>query len=120
MLNLEDDVAHVKWGGSWRMPTFDEKNELVNKCTSTWTTQNGVNGRLVTGPNGNSIFLPAAGYCYGTDFSHRGSYGYSWSATLDEDYSYDACRFRFCDGYNSHLKLLYGRKVGHSVRPVTE
>ncbi|MBQ4621338.1 MAG: hypothetical protein IJB28_01640, partial [Bacteroidaceae bacterium] len=49
------DVATANWGGSWRMPTLDEMEELLNKCTWTWTTQNGVKGRKVTGPNGNSI-----------------------------------------------------------------
>ena len=57
-----DDVAHVKWGGSWRMPTKAEQDELRNNCTWTWTTLNGVDGYRVTGPNGNSIFLPAAGF----------------------------------------------------------
>lgn len=61
ILDSEDDVAHVKWGGNWRMPTMDEVNELCDKCTWEWTTVNGVAGQLVTGPNGNSIFLPAAG-----------------------------------------------------------
>ena len=61
VLDPEDDVAHVKWGGTWRMPTLDEQKELLNKCTWNWTTQNGVNGYKGTGPNGNSIFLPAAG-----------------------------------------------------------
>lgn len=55
------DVARAKWGGNWRMPTRAEMEELVNKCTWTWTTHNGVKGQLVTGPNGNSIFLPDAG-----------------------------------------------------------
>ena len=62
-LDLEDDVAHVKWGGNWRLPTDDEMNELVDSCTWTWTTLNGVNGCLVTsnrsGYTDRSIFLPA-------------------------------------------------------------
>ena len=53
------DVANVEWGGSWRMPTRDEIQELY-KCSWEWTTLNGVSGQLVTGPNGNSIFFPAA------------------------------------------------------------
>ena len=72
VLDPEDDVAHIKWGGSWRMPTRDEIKELNDNCTWQWTTLNGVNGYRVTGPNGNSIFLPAAGYCYGTELSCRG------------------------------------------------
>jgi hypothetical protein len=64
-LDAEDDVAHVKWGGDWRIPTKTELEELVNNCTWTWTTQNGVDGYQVTsnksGYTDRSIFLPAAG-----------------------------------------------------------
>lgn len=112
------DVAHVKWGGSWRMPTLDEIEELVNNCSWKWTTQNGVNGQLVTGPNGNSIFLPAAGYRDGTDRDYRGSYGYYWSATLDERYG-GAYGLLFYSGY-SYWRSIWDRKDGLSVRPVTE
>ena len=59
-LTAEYDVATANWGGSWRMPTLAEMKELINNCTWEWTTQNGVYGRKVTGPNGNSIFLPLA------------------------------------------------------------
>ena len=118
VLDPADDVAHVKWGGSWRMPTKDEIKELVNKCSWQWTTVNGVNGYKVTGPNGNSIFLPAAGYRYGTELFDRGSFGYYWSGTLDEDYSGYAYRLDFSSGgrdwYNN------SRDYGHTVRPVTE
>lgn len=75
------DVAHVKWGGSWHMPTVTQIEELVNSCTWTWTTYNGVNGQLVTGPNGNSIFLPAAGYRYGTSLHSAGGLGGYWSSS---------------------------------------
>ncbi len=88
--DLEDDVAHVKWGGDWRMPTKAEQDELRNECTWTWTAQNGVNGYRVTGPNGNSIFTPAAGYSYGTDVYGRGHYGGCWSSSLGSDSSYGA------------------------------
>ena len=56
------DAARANWGGTWRMPTEAEMEELKDNCTWTWTTQNGVNGCTITGPNGNSLFLPAAGY----------------------------------------------------------
>ena len=119
VLDPEDDVAHVKWGGSWRMPTKAELEELYNNCTWTWTAQNGVNGYRVTGPNGNSIFLPAAGYRYnyGTDVHNRGYYGIYWSSSLNSDYSYRAyylnSRDSGCDwGYS------LPRYYGHSVRPV--
>ena len=74
-LCLATGAAHVNWGGSWRMPTKEEQDELRNNCTWTWTSQNGVNGRLVTGPNGKSIFLPAAGVRGGACLHNAGSYG---------------------------------------------
>ena len=118
VLDPEDDVAHVKWGGTWRMPTLDEQKELLNKCTWTWTTQNGVNGYKVTGPNGNSIFLPAAGYRYGSGAYHRGSYGYYWSSSLYSNGSYYAFYLYFYSG--NHYWYYYSRFNGHSVRPVSE
>ena len=66
------------------MPTSAEMLELKNKCTWKWTSVNGVNGYQITGPNGNSIFLPASGYRYNTDVDHlgmRGSNGYYWTST---------------------------------------
>lgn len=60
-LELADDAANVNWKGYWRMPTKAEQIELFQKCTWTWTTQGNVSGFKVTGPNGNYIFLPAAG-----------------------------------------------------------
>lgn len=114
------DVAHVKWGGSWRMPTWDEIKELCNKCSWEWTTVNGVSGLKVTGPNGNSIFLPAAGYRVGTDVDHRGSSGVYWSATLYDDYSYDAYNLYFGSGGRFWCGYSYFRGYGRTVRPVTE
>lgn len=61
VLAKEDDVAQVVMGGSWRMPTKEELSELRSNCQWTWTVLNGVAGYTVVGPNGNSIFLPAAG-----------------------------------------------------------
>ena len=113
------DVAHVKWGGSWRMPTLDEIKELCNKCSWEWTSVNGVNGHKVTGPNGNSIFLPAAGHRYGTDVYRRGSDGSYWSATLNDDGSGDACGLYFGSG-GLDWDYYYFRYIGHTVRPVTE
>lgn len=118
ILAPKDDVAHVKWGGSWRMPTINEFNELRSNCTWQWITQNGVNGQLVTGPNGNSIFLPAAGYRYGTGIDNCGSYGYYWSATLGENNSGLACGLSFYKGSRGWNDS--GRYYGHSVRPVTD
>ena len=116
-LEPADDVATVKWGGSWRMPTTDEQQELKNNCTWTWTTLNGVNGYRVTGPNGNSIFLPAAGYRYGTEVYFRGSSGLYWSSSLDSSGSYGAYYLYFYDG--SYDWDLYSyRYFDYTVRPV--
>ena len=112
------DVAHVKWGGSWRMPTLDEIKELCNKCSWEWTSVNGVSGQKVTGPNGNSIFLPAAGYRYGTEVYYRGSCGYYWSGTQHEKHRFDAFNFRFYSG--DHGWDYNNRDYGHTVRPVTD
>jgi len=112
------DVAHVKWGGGWRMPTLSEIQELCDKCSWQWTEVNGVKGQKVTGPNGNSIFLPAAGYRLGTEVSLRGSYGSYWSGTLDEYHSGIAYDLRFDSG--GHGWGNYRRYHGHTVRPVTE
>ena len=118
VLDPEDDVAHVKWGGDWRMPTTEEQRELLDNCTWEWTTQNGVNGYKVTGPNGNSIFLPAAGYRNGTDVYLRGNYGYYWSGSLRRYYSYYACNLVFY-GY-SYDWSNSNRYCGQSVRPVSK
>ena len=119
VLDPEDDVAHVKWGGTWRMPTFDEQKELLNNCTWTWTTQNGVNGYRVTSQtNGNSIFLPAAGYRYGTEVSFRGS-GYYWSSSLGSSYSDYAILLNFDSDYRDWYSY-YGRCYGFLVRPVCD
>ena len=117
VLDPEDDVAHVKWGGNWRMPTKAEQKELLNNCTWTWTTQNGVNGYKVTGPNGNSIFLPAAGYRYGTGVNIRGS-GYYLSSSLCSCSSYYANYLYFYSDYYDWDSLY--RYYGQSVRPVSE
>ena len=116
VLDLDDDVAHVKLGGSWRMPTDAEWTELRTQCTWTWTTQNGVNGYIVTSTNGNSIFLPAAGDRDSTFLFHAGSYGSFWSSSLGTLFCARSVGFNSgnVDGDN------YDRSYGLSVRPVTE
>ena len=114
------DVAHVKWGGDWRMPTFGELHELYSNCTWLWITINGINGYKVTGPNGNSIFLPAAGYSDGTDVDGRGSFGGIWSSSLGGDCSDCAYRLGFDDGeYDCAYDDCY-RYAALSVRPVCD
>ena len=115
------DTARENWGGTWRMPTDAENEELCNKCTWTWTSQGGHNGYKVTGPNGNSIFLPAAGWREGTGTGtyYEGWYGYYWSSTLSSSDSSRARYLRF-DGSSHYTYDLYYRSYGFCVRPVTE
>ena len=116
--NAQYDVATANWGGAWRMPTHDELNELRNNCTWTWTTQNGVNGYKVTGPNGASIFLPAAGARDGSSLYEAESYGCYWSSAPGEDYDYLAYSLYF--GSDDHYVGNFIRYNGLSVRPVIE
>ena len=120
-LTPSHDAATANWGGSWRMPTKAELEELLDECTWTWTTQNGVNGHKVTGPNGNHIFLPAAGDRYGSSLIGDGDDGRYWSST-PRDFNYD---YRFA----YYLAFFYGgeyvswdsrRLNGLPVRPISE
>lgn len=111
------DVAHVKWGGSWRMPTLNEIKELLNKCSWKWTTKNGVNGQLVTGPNGNSIFLPAAGNRYGSSLDDVDKDGLYWSSAPNESSTYGAY-FLYFDSARHGLEWDH-RYIGLTIRPVT-
>lgn len=116
VLELSDDAAHVNWGGDWRMPTYDEWVELENNCTWQWTTQGRENGYRVTGANGNSIFLPAAGCYSGSSLIGAYSVGIYWSSSLDAGYP----DFAF-DLYFNSLDVRmsnYHRYYGLSVRPV--
>ena len=114
--NATYDAARANWGSTWRMPTKAEMQELENNCTWTWTAQSGINGYKVTGPNGNSIFLTAAGYCEGTSHDRVGEYGYYWSSSPDESDGSNACSFYFGSGYHGvHWAL---RNFGRTVRPV--
>ena len=116
VLPLDKDAARANWGGQWRMPTDAEWTELREKCTWTWTTLNGKNGYEVKGANGNSIFLPAAGYRGSGGLSGAGGYGRYWSSSLDTDGPSGAWGVGFDSGFvgRSHSSRFFGR----SVRPV--
>ena len=123
-LDPEDDVAHVKWGGNWRMPTSGELDELRNNCTCTWYSSgnaefNGVAGYKVTsnieGYTDRFIFLPAAGYRRDTSLNYAGTYGDYWSSSLDS--SPDAAWYLFFASYGN-ITSYRGRHQGHPVRPV--
>ena len=114
-LIAEDDAATVNVGSGWRTPKISEWRELEEKCMWKWTTRGGVNGMQVTGPNGKSIFLPAAGYC-GSSMTYRGSWGSYWSSTYGNDDWAQAFEFR-----NEETTLaLIDRVIGRSVRPVKD
>ena len=119
VLDPEDDAATANWGGAWRMPTKAEQDELRNNCTWTRTTQNGVDGYEVIGPNGNSIFLPAAGCVVGASLYNAGSYGYYWSSSLDTSWSYNAYIMDISSDYVG-VGWASPRYYGKSVRPVCQ
>ena len=119
-LEPSDDVAHVKWGASWRIPTKDELQNLFSSCTSEWTTFNGVEGRFFTGPNGNRIFFPAAGYKDKKGLRERLEYGYYWSDTISLDDNGSVYNLYFCCGSGLYFNDLGARSDGFSVRPVTK
>ncbi|MBR2500564.1 MAG: PEGA domain-containing protein [Clostridia bacterium] len=111
------DVARKQWGSTWRLPTKAEFDELLSNCTWTWTTQNGIKGCKVTSKkNGNSIFLPAAGWRNGSSLLNQGTFGGYWSSTPHESYSGSAFYLDFSSG--GHSTSWGSRLNGRSVRPV--
>lgn len=117
-LDAENDVAHTKWGDEWRMPTAEEMKELREGCTWEWTTVNGVYGYKVSG-NGNSIFLPAAGFRFNDRVYDQGGttgYGYYWSAALN---SGDNNKGNILEFYSRGYYQSSGeRYLGYTIRPV--
>ena len=119
VLNPEDDAAQLNWGGSWRIPTDAEWKELVENCTWTWTKNyngTGIKGRIVTASNGNSIFLPAAGYWNATYVDGAGGGGTYWSSTLNSLEPNYSLYVGFSTGIVS--RSSYERYFGFSIRPV--
>jgi hypothetical protein len=120
-LDSSDDVAHVKWGGKWRMPTYEELEELKEKCTWTRAIQDGHQGYWLTGPNGNTIFLPIAGSYYNSSLSQVGNRGDYWSRTLCESYPNRAWELFFFESLSSDMATYFtSRMSGQSVRPVID
>ncbi len=122
VLDLDDDAAYVNWGVSWRMPSWDQMEELRAECTWTWTTLNGINGRLVTGPNGNTLFLPAAGVRSGSELYDAGSEGLYWGCELypyaDEDFDETPSASEFWLDSNHNGLGGLSNLAGACVRPV--
>ncbi len=119
-LDPEDDAATVYLGSGWRMPSKEQLVELIENCTREWTVMNGVNGQLVTGPNGNSIFLPAAGFRIAYNLNDEGNSGNYWTREIT------ALNNLFTP--NSAFKLYFtsdyfdwaggNRSMGYPIRPV--
>ena len=114
-----DDVASKYLGDKWRMPTQEEWTELMTKCTSSKTTQNGKKGLLVTATNGKSIFLPFAGFMDRTSNSTEGDSGLYWSSSLGPTTPTYAYNFMYGFGAASTVSQSL-RSMGYSVRPVWE
>ena len=112
------DVARAQWGGNWRMPTKVEYQELLDKCAWLWAVFNGVNGYKVTGPNGNSIFMPAAGYRETVYSESAGVGGCYWGATINDSNASEAYGLYFSK--ENVGRLCDYREGGCVVRPVCD
>ncbi len=112
------DAARTNWGGIWRLPTTEEIDELIDKCECERTTYGGTKGYKVTGPNGNSIFLPATGWRSESSLYDAGEEGIYWSATPCEDIAYGTYGLGFLS-YNFFGFWDY-RYYGQTMRPVSE
>ena len=115
-LEPEDDAAHVICEDMWRIPTEYEFNELIDNCSIAWTSSNGVYGlEFVSNKNGNSIFIPAAGYYYDVE-KDASSFGYYWTSSLDINDSTKAKQFAFNE--DGHILSSSTRYFGQTIRPV--
>ncbi len=124
LLDPDDDVAHVKWGGKWYMPTIEEIGELMDKCSWILETRGNIEGLKVTGPNGKSIFLPSAGFYSGTelielDMFENSNVGYIWSSNRrNNNFSYCFFYYSGADGMDMLCSNTCYRYLGFPVRPV--
>lgn len=115
VLPLEKDAAQVNWGGKWRMPTPEEFQEIHDECTWTWTTLNGKYGyKAISKRNGNSIFLPAAGW---SKYYNVGTHGYYWSSTSNPNYMAEKFDLYFYEK-GAYFPNWNSREHGQSVRAV--
>ncbi|MBQ0070064.1 MAG: hypothetical protein KBT09_10020 [Bacteroidales bacterium] len=118
IVSTKFDIAHVKWGSDWRLPSDAELKELVSSCTWEWETVNGTNGYRVTGPNGNSIFLPCNGWRHGATKDAKGVSGFYWSGTVSHDSLTGSRNLAF--NSNVHNTGYSNREYGFSIRPVVD
>ena len=126
------DVAHVKWGGTWQMPSFKQCRELVDNCRTEWVKFNGKNGCKFTGPNGNSIFLPAAGLriddgftLWGMDFRGNSGFYFSGSQKISDEIQISGLSIGWNieddnSGLDINCEYTDATPTGASVRPVSK
>ena len=127
-LTPSEDAATANWGKGTRMPTYGEMEELKNNCTWEWQnnyTNTSVSGYLVIGPNGQSVFFPAAGIRFDSDLGDAGSSGHYWTSSpyLDYYYNFDGSyylEFSSGDVYTDSFYSNYARYEGRSVRAVCQ
>lgn len=122
-LTMPHDAANANWGGSWRMPVTKDFLELIDNCSWIWASQGGHNGYKVTGPNGHSIFVPAAGSCLNGGNLDSGKEGMYWESGCDGHQAAGvlATGLPPFDINSSVIRvILIGRQVGNPIRPVSE
>ena len=113
--NSHYDAVTAKLGNSFHTPTLADFEELIKNCVWAQSSINGVNGFLVTGSNGNSIFLPASGYRDGTSYNNDGKLGEYWTSTPHKDPEYSYYLFFSGDSYSTFWNSRY---AGRCIRPV--
>lgn len=120
-LALADDAANANWGGKWRMPTVDEFEELISKCTWEWTTKDGINGyKISSKKTGKSIFMPITGFRYYSETQFRAINGIYWTSTLYTSNPNKAwcLEFNFTDVDVHYGNLSSNRFSGRCIRAV--
>ena len=121
VLDLWDDAAYMIWGGKWRMPTYNEWDELLRNSTWTWVEQNGVKGvRVRSTKNGNCIFLPTTGYKVGTDLNYKDDIVGFWSGSLSKNGSYMSYGVSIESPNNTASFYGFNRYNGYPIRAVMD
>jgi hypothetical protein len=110
------DAATINLGSDWRMPTKTEMQELISNCTWEWMQISGINGYKVTGPNGNSIFLPAAGHKYISTTLDKNTKLDYWTST---QYKINIAHYLEGISTEKYLTSMSLKVLGYSIRPVT-